>query len=77
MRNVPSFQVARAAKLLGCAFTVAVAMNLVAATWHTEGAAWRTVRLIITVLLAALAYYLTLRVMRWQRSRTERGTDGL
>ncbi|BCL22689.1 hypothetical protein GCM10017668_45320 [Streptomyces tuirus] len=78
MRNVPSYQVARAAKLLGCAFTVAVAMNLVAATWHTEGAAWRTARLIVSVLfLAALAYYLTLRVMRWQHSRTERGTDGL
>jgi hypothetical protein len=78
MRNVPSYQVARAAKLLGCAFTVAVAMNLVAAIWQTDGAAWRTARLIVSVLfLAALAYYLTLRVMRWQRSRTERGTDGL
>lgn len=73
MRNVPSCKVARAAKLLGCAFTVAVAMNLVPAIWHPDGSAWRATRLIVSGLfLAALGYYLTLRGARWQRSRVER-----
>lgn len=76
MRNVPSYAVARAAKLLGCAFTIAVAMNFVAAVWQTDGAAWRMARLIVSVLfLAALAYYVTLWVMRWRCSRAERGMD--
>lgn len=75
MRKVPSHRVARAAKILGCAFALAVTMNLVAALWHPSGAPWTTARLIVSALfLAALGYYLALRVIHWRQGRGQHGT---
>ncbi len=78
MRKVPTHRVARAAKLLGCAFALAVTMNLVAALWHPSGAPWSTARLTVSVLfLASLGYYLALRAIRWKQEREQRGSPHL
>jgi hypothetical protein len=72
MRNVPSHKVASAAKLLGVAFTVAVAMNLAAAIWSPSGTAWSAARLTVSVLfLVSLGYYLVLVASRWRRQRRQ------
>lgn len=75
MRKVPSHRVARAGRVLGCAFALAVTMNLVAALWHPSGAPWTTARLIVSALfLAALGYYLVLRAIHWRQGREQRRT---
>ncbi|MFE2267493.1 hypothetical protein [Streptomyces griseosporeus] len=74
MTNVPSHRQASAGKILGCAFTLAVAMNLAAAIWEPSGSAWNGARLAVSILfLIALGYYMVLRITLWRQNRERHG----